>query len=219
VSSIHRRSFAPIALCAAFLLLSGCISGSSTAVEADRATGINPATTQPSFWYDQPDTGSVSSGDFDRLWDVCAGVARDHFFEIDVRDYRAGLLVTEPMVSGQWFEPWRTETRTFDDVMESSMASIRRTIRFEFTRNADGAWSVAPKVLVERQEIAEKRITSVILYRNLFMPPSRARYRASGTAESDQGIYLPERYWYPVKRDAAFEAALVREIEQRLSHK
>jgi hypothetical protein len=201
------------------LLAAGCISGSSALVEdSPAATAIDPATTQPSYWYGQPETGSASSDDFDRLWGICADVARDFLFDIEVRDYRGGEMVTEPLVSGQWFEPWRRDARTIEDRMESSLVAMRRTIRFDFARN-EGGWSVTPKVLVERQSIAEKRITSVLQYRNAFQPPSRSRYRASGTAESDQGINLPERYWYPVGRDTTLEAALVRAIEQKLSHR
>jgi hypothetical protein len=210
-----------LALAAALLgalSLAGCITGAAAVADAPPATDINPATTQPSYWYDQPKTAQASSGDFDRLWHASADAARDFLFDIDVRDYREGLLVTEPLVSGQWFEPWRRDARTIDDRLESSLVATRRTIRFEFARDGDG-WTVTPKVLVERQAIAEKRITSVLQYRTAFMAPSRSRYRASGSAESDRGIVLPERYWYPTGRDATLEAALGRAIEQKLSHR
>jgi hypothetical protein len=121
------------------------------------------------------------------------------------------------MVSGQWFEPWRRENRTPSDVAESSLATIRRTLRFEFARQDEYAWQVTPKVLVERQAQAERRITSVVLYRRVFSSPTGAAQRPRGTRESDEGIVLPDRYWYPLRRDTEFERAIAEAVRVKLS--
>jgi hypothetical protein len=170
----------------------------------------------PAYWISQPATATVSGADFQRMFHACEHVARDFLFKLDRIDYREGVLTTQPMVSAQWFEPWRRDAPTGYDCAESSIATIRRTIRFEFTRQPDDTWEVAPKVLIERQAISEKRITAVVRYRNVFSAPAGTSYRPYGTRESDVGVMLPERYWYPVRRDSTFERALAQAVRQRL---
>ena len=203
-------------LLASIALSCGCITKPQNPSATQPATAQDLATTQPSYWLDQPAPASARSSDFQRLWTAAEDVARDFLFRLDRQDYRAGLLTTRPMVSAQWFEPWRRDVRTAADRNESSLATIRRTIRFEFERLDDGEYRVTPKVLVERQALAEQRITSAVGYRQYFRRPIRPQDRPRGTRESDVGIYLPNRYWYPVGRDHEFERALAQAIEKQV---
>ncbi|MBC8107125.1 MAG: hypothetical protein H7Z14_11085 [Anaerolineae bacterium] len=198
------------------LLFGGCASGVSPAESGitEVATDVDPATTQPSYWLDLAAL-SVSARDFDRLWSAAQDTARDFGFTVDRMDYRAGLMTTLPLTSGQWFEFWRSDIRSVDDLAESSTATIRRTIRFEFVAAPDGAFKVFPKVLVERQSITEQRITSVVNYQGVFRRPVRTRERPQGTRESDEGVMLPARYWYPTGRDQALEAALIDALKKK----
>jgi hypothetical protein len=196
----------------------GCITHPQNPAATQPPTAVNPATTQPSYWLDQPAPANAQADDFQRLWSASEDVARDFLFRLDRQDFRAGLLTTRPMVSAQWFEPWRRDVRTAKDRNESSLATIRRTIRFEFAQEAEGgAYRVTPKVLVERQSMAEQRITSSVVYQQYFRRPLRPQDRPRGTRESDVGIYLPNRYWYPIGRDQAFEKALAEAIQKRVA--
>ena len=197
--------------------LGGCITRPQNPAATQPATAVNLATTQPSYWLDQPAPASASANDFQRLWTASEDVARDFLFRLDRQDYRAGLLTTRPMVSAQWFEPWRRDVRTAADRNESSLATIRRTIRFEFNQQGDGAYRVTPKVLVERQALAEQRITSSVVYQQYFRRPLRPQDRPRGTRESDVGIRLPGRYWYPIGRDEAFEKALAEAVQKKVA--
>jgi hypothetical protein len=200
------------------LFVIGCAQNPRFAAPTTQmATDVDPATTQPSYWYDQPGVAAVEGSGFQTLWNTAEDVARSYFFKIDRIDYREGILTTEPMVSAQFFEPWRGDVRTADDSLESSLATMRRTIRFEFTKLDDGSYRVVPKVLVERRSIAEQRITSVVLYRQTFKRPiATGRKAPSGTHETDVGRYLPSRYWYPVGRDASLEKDIAARMESRL---
>ncbi len=200
----------------AALLIVGCASHSRSHPTTQMATDIDPATTQPAYWYGQPAVASVEGDSFHRLWSTAEDVARSYFFKIDRTDYRDGILTTEPLVSAQFFEPWRRDVQTVEDAVDASMATMRRTIRFEFTRVDADHWRVTPKVLIERRSIAEQRITSVVLYRKTFRRPVKSRDEPSGTPESDQGIYLPARYWYPIGRDEALEKSIAERMESRL---
>ena len=177
----------------------------------------NQARTRDALPTSQPSTAqaasehAVASNDFDHLWRACEDIARDRLFTIERRDYRGGVLTTAPMISAQFFEPWRRDAITSDAINESSLASIRRTLRFEFTRHDDGTFSVVPRVLVERYSLTERRMTSAMMYRSAFK-----KVTATGTRETDRGVYLPGRYWYGIGNDAALEQDLAKSIRARL---
>ena len=196
---IHRSCAAVLAL-----VLAGCAGGSPKWVAPP------PTTTQATTARAEREN-TIVARDFDHLWRACADVARSRQFAIDRRDYRGGVLTTEPLVSAQFFEPWRRDALTGDDVAESSLATIRRTIRFEFTRHGDGRFSVIPRVIVERYSSAERRITSASLYRSAFR-----RTTATGTRETDRGVQLPTRYWYNVGNDEVLEKNLAEAVRRRV---
>ena len=204
----------------AMMFSAGCAANAPSLSESSSgvtevATDVDPATTQPTYWLDLAAL-SVSANDFDRLWRAAEETARDFGFATDRTDYRAGLMTTVPLTSAQWFEFWRSDVRAPDDLAESSTATVRRTIRFEFTREPDGTFKCFPKVLVERQAIAEQRITSVTSYRAVYRRPARPGDRPRGTRESDEGVMLPSRYWYPTGRDQTLETALIDSLNEKL---
>lgn len=202
--SICNIGFAIVAICIA----SGCSSGSRYSME--------PSTTQPSYWMEQPDSAYAIGSDFDRLWKACEDVAKDYLFSLDRIDYRSGVLTTQPMVTSQAFEPWRWDASTEFDRDESTLSAVRRTITFEFVKQTEGGWQVVPKVLVERQVLAERRLTSPVLHRSAFTMTRNPAERATGSRELDAGVYIPTRYWYPVRRDAAFERKLATAVQKRV---
>ena len=148
---------------------------------------------------------SIVHDKFDALWNACERAARTRLFPIERTDYRAGVLTTRPMISKQFFELWRTDAVTAGDVAESSLATIRRTVRFDIQPTPDGKFRATPSVLVERYSAAERRITSAYFYRSTFR---RQATQSQGTRESDRGVYLPGRYWYELGHDAALEREL-----------
>ena len=154
------------------------------------ATAIDPKVAEAWYWLDQPATAQVSGRDLAVLWETCEAVAREYLFRIDRRDHRAGMLSTEPMISKQFFEPWRKDAGTINDVKEASVATIRRTIYFQFTHNADETYTVVPKVVVERHSKVE------------------GKHRT----EED----MPSSYWYALRRDAVMEGKLAGSIRRKL---
>lgn len=196
--------------------VSGCITRPQDPAATQPVTMLDLATTQPSYWLVQPAVGAVTSPDFDRLWKICEQTARSYLFVLDREDYRTGELTTAPLVSSQWFEPWRRDVRTLHDSEESSIATMCRTIYFNFTRNPDGTYTVTPKVIVERQTISERRITAVVDYTSLFNDPRDINDQQHGTLESDQNFIIPSRYWYVVGRDPALERVLADDVRRRM---
>ena len=173
------------------ILTTGCVNHRPAKTATTQpATAIDPATADPDYWLRQPATVHALSTDFALLWDAAEETALDHNFTIDRRDQRYGLLTTHPTISKQFFELWRQDASSADDVFENSLGTIRRTIRFEFSEES-GRFTVGPKVLVERYSIIDPK------------------YRAN---EAD----APIAYWYALGRDTGLERGLAKSIQKRL---
>jgi hypothetical protein len=190
-------------------LLIGCSSSKSQPSAAPTTQPIVMST--PIYWLRQEPVAGVVYRDFDRLWNAAERVARDYLFSIDRTDYRGGLLTTEPMISKQFFEVWRKDVATSDDLAESSLATVRRTLRFEFERSDDGNYVASPKVLVERYSLAERRLTAAMQYQSAFNGP-----QVIGSREADVGRVLPTAQWYATGRDYALERKIAEALQERL---
>jgi hypothetical protein len=158
------------------------------------STDMDPKLATPTYWLTQPAASELTLSDFKKLWDTCEAVSYDYLFKISRRDFRSGILTTEPMLSKQWFELWRKDGPKVKDVQEASLGGIRRTIYFQFTQNPDGSYTVAPKVLVERESKLERK------------------YR---TGESDEAT----TYWYALRRDSEMEIRIVAALREKLGIK
>ncbi len=167
----------------------GCIGRTSPATRP--ATAIDPRTADPAYWLSQPASAAATAGDLAVLWDASEDVARRYSFRIDRRDYRDGILTTYPIISKQFFEVWRGDAGSIDDVRESSLATVRRSIHFRFSEAPDGGYSVAPRVLVERQS------------------------RPDPTLRTDESA--PDTYWYALRRDRQMERKLADDIRDRIA--
>jgi hypothetical protein len=205
-------------LCAVLIGIAviGCADARRDPPATQPATAVDPATTQPSYWLSQPAAAQVRASDFEAMWEGCKAVARSYLFAIDREDFRAGLITTEPMISKQWWEFWRPDTGAISDVMENSVATIRRTLRFEVARDEQGGgFVITPKVLVERLAVLERRITSVAQYRQAFAGPA-APSRFAVARDEEPMMDLPPRYWYPVGRDSKMEERVAARLRGRL---
>jgi len=177
-------------------------------------TDVDGAVATADYWYAQPAAAAATAGDFDSLWAAAEQAARLRLFTIDRRDPRSGMLVSAPMVSSQVFEPWRQDQKSGYDTAQSTLATIRRTIRFEIVKQDDGLFQLTPKVLVERYSQSENRVTSVVLYRGVFRTIRTPDTAAFGTRETDRGVFLEGRYWYATGRDEKLEAALAADVQK-----
>jgi hypothetical protein len=195
--------------------LAGCASSEKSASKPPAATQpmteTDPKLATPEYWLSQPAATWVESPSYDVLWNACQEATRDYLFTVDRVDYREGVITTKPLTSAQFFELWKRDVVTWHDAQLSSSATYRRTIHFNITKLPDGSYEAAPKVLVERQAIAERRITSAMYFRNI-----NSRKSAYGTKETDEAIILPAYYWYAVGRDETLERHLSAAVWNKL---
>ncbi|CAA9431561.1 MAG: hypothetical protein AVDCRST_MAG64-3531 [uncultured Phycisphaerae bacterium] len=194
------------------LLACGALPGCSTSAPGPRATDADPALATAAHWLAQPATETVTHDDYDALWDACREAARWRGFRVDRADYRGGLMLTHPLTSKQFFEVWRRDVATLPDVAESSLATMRRVVRFEIKKGEDGTYACVPKALVERYAQTERRITSVTQYRESFSTEEGM----FGSRERDRGVEVPVTYWYATGRDEVLERALAEGVRSRL---
>ena len=152
----------------------------------------------------------VPSSNFDQIWDASLASVRDYHFEIDRQDRRAGVITTKPMISSQFFEPWRNELKTADAVAESSLSTVRRTVTINITETS-GQYSATPSVRVERLSRRGRRVTNTAQFTSAFRAtPER------GSMELDRGIDLPSQYWYDIGSDFALASDVSDQIARRL---
>jgi hypothetical protein len=191
----------------------GCLLWKQHPAATQPATArVNPKTTQPSYWLDQPGVAHVSSRNFDALWDACRNAMRDDGFILDRRDYREGLLTSQPLVSKMAYEFWRGDVASAHELAQSSLAMLRRTVHFTITRKPDGSFDAVPRVLVERNSLIGQRITSVDQYQNAFaiQPQDVAR------ETEKSGTDIPAEYWYLIARDTTLEKQLAQSVRDTL---
>lgn len=210
---MHRRWIVTLFL----LACAGCAAKPPAAVDPTPVTRGDPATTQPGYWYAKPSPATIVYPQFAPLFDACEHVVRSHRFIIDRADYRDGLITSDPLVTSQLFEPWRSDVQAMGDSHEATLATIRRTVRVDIVRDASEGFVASPKVLVERQAAQDRRITNVVLYSGQFKRVPNPDDQPRGTKETDQGIYIPGKYWYALGRDVAMEKKLAHEISARLA--
>jgi len=160
------------------------------------------------YWMTKPPVASASSPEFQKLWDACKDTARSMQFQIDLENYRDGVLTTQPMVSRQFYEFWRSDVGNTYGLLQSSLGTVRRRIVFEVKQEDSGDYVAQPKVLVERLAQTPTRVTSVQNFRNGVAP--------AGNIITDQGKVIPAVYWYAIARDEALEKRIARDVTSRL---
>jgi len=163
------------------------------------------------YWFKQPAVASVVSRDFPSLWDACARTLINDQFEIDRQDRRLGILTTTPMISKQFFEVWRSDAGTPREILLDSLQTIRRTIRFDLTRRPDGSYLASAKVLVEQMAHPERRLTMAPQFTGAF-----AAIAETPSRTTEQGVEVPNRYWYALGRDPAMEKQLANSVRNKL---
>jgi hypothetical protein len=192
----------------ALFMFAGCASRPQ-----ERATDLPPESAQASYWLDQPPAAAVSHGDFGRLWKASRRAIVSRSFTVDRVDLRGGVMTTFPQVSRQFFEVWRNDVGTLPAALESSLSTVRRSVRIDIRRRDDGAYEAVPKVVVEKYAQSERRITSVARYAEVFaLDPLQ-----QGSRERDRfGADLPLAYWYALGRDTKLEEQIAADVKRDL---
>ena len=211
-----------------FFVAAGCAGkhASVATPPARQVSATGPASTQPvqsiasgrpAYWLRQPAVATVRSNNFDALWNACEEAARHFGFVLDREDFRAGVVTTDPLTSKQFFEIWRNDVATAEDLANSSLATYRRTLRFDIDKEKSGGYVASPRVVIERYSRTEQPISASVYLRNAFR--TQRKSRAWGSRETDRGVQLPRQSWYATGRDEAIEKRIAAEVSKRLDRR
>jgi hypothetical protein len=158
-----------------------------------------------------PQTLLIQKDDIDMAWDETLDVLREHYFIPDRQDRRAGLIVSYPDLSKQWFEFWRDDAQGSYEVAESSLHTVRRTVEVRFVpvKGKKDKYEIKVCVLVHRKSEPGRQITS-----------SSGAYMAfrdnvplvTGDTPKRQNVLQ----WVFIGEDTRMENYLIRRIERRL---
>lgn len=157
----------------------------------------------------RPITMIDGSGQTDRLWEAVKDTLRDGRFRLDRVDRRAGVVTTMPVMSQHFFEVWRHDVDTREDLWESTINPIRRRVEIEVKREDGGDWrELAVVVRKERKSSPDRQFNStgaVYQYFGDRLPSTTGQVRVT------EG----EDRWIDLGRDPAMEDRLLRAILKR----
>ena len=164
----------------------------------------------------QPQWDSVATTDvsFDDLWDACLASLKQRSFQIDRRDRRFGLIVTKPIIGKQFFEFWRKDTADLDDLLNSSLHTIRRIVTITITRPKPSSmqFQVDVQVRAHRASIPGDQLDNTV---EAFELLSRQGVPAA-PSKRDYKWPQPKPLWVDIGREPALEQAIMTDITRRL---
>jgi hypothetical protein len=207
-------------LFASLTLMSGCIADGRSRLPEQRVTYKPVEEAQNPAFLKQPAVASVHGATFDQVWQAIYRVTRNAGYYPELEDYRSGLFMTRPFVSSQWFEPWRRDVGSFEQIIAASLATMRRTVYWKVEADPTGGFIARPKVLVERYTLVEHRITSNAEYQEVFtLTTLELRNQRDRTSDPASWVTTaaPPTYWYAIGRDEPLERRLAKEAQDRVS--
>ena len=196
-----------VAILSMTALLSGCVTDSRPAAPG-AFINAKPDTVTVGYWAAKPGTVRDMARDYDQLWNACDEVSHKYLFWVDRTDYRNGVMTTQPLISKCFFEFWRSDVVSLDETANSSLATFRRTVRYEISKADDGGYAAVVKVIIERSSTFERRVTTAVQYRDAFTaPPPGTEFHG------DDGTVQPYQTWYAVGRDPELEASIGKSLQ------
>jgi len=162
----------------------------------------------------QPQWDSVAAANvsFDDVWEACLASLKDRGLGIDRGDRRFGLIVTKPVIGKQFFEFWRKDTADFDDLVNSSFHTIRRTVTITITKPSSMQFQVDVQAQAQRASIPGDQLDSTA---EAFELLARQGVPASSSSR-DYKHPRPKPLWVDIGREPALEQAIMRDISRRL---
>ena len=154
-------------------------------------------------------SGSVVVGaDLGHVWQVSQAELRHRGFMLDIVDVRDGEIETFPRTSSGWLEFWGHDVVTPQARAESSLRTIRRTVRLGLKPLSHGQCQLTCRVLVEQFCAGPRRVLGVL----------RAEYVLGSSGWQSLGNSDDNRpeHWINLGRDTALETAILSSIAETL---
>jgi hypothetical protein len=154
----------------------------------------------------------VYKADYDNIWQQAMVLLNRTGFLLDRKDYRLGILTTQPLASPQLVEVWKPDQTTAKNAIEDTMHSQQRKVRLTISPVADKPdfYEIAIQVLVERQSNPAEGLGGLVFIEGSGFGRSQASLRSDYTPPIDIKKIAPQ--WYVVGHDPDLEHKLLREL-------
>lgn len=119
-----------------------------------------------------------------------------------------GQIVTHFEISAGWLEPWRTDTASFYDKLESTLQSMRRRAVVHVAA-AEGGYMVEVNVFKDLEDVQTP----------MFAPASAGTLRYDTSQRHTENIVTQQPVvtgWIPQGRDPAAEQYIINQLMSRL---
>ncbi|MGN6368364.1 MAG: hypothetical protein ACTHN5_08905 [Phycisphaerae bacterium] len=148
---------------------------------------------------------------YDNIWQQAMKLLTDCGFRLDRKDYRLGILTTQPLPSAQFVEPWKPEQTTFKNAMENTINMQQRTVRLSISKVPDKPdfYEIAIEVLVERQNNPIETIGGPVFVEGSGFGRAQVSLRSDYTPAVTKNI---SPTWYVVGHDPNLEHKLLKEL-------
>lgn len=92
--------------------------------------------------------------DPDQLWLQSQTELRARGFDLENVDRRAGIIETAPRTSSQWYEFWARDVVTWQGRAESSLHTLRRSVRLQMQADPGNNCQLSCQAMVDREVVA-----------------------------------------------------------------
>ena len=155
---------------------------------------------------------AAGEASFEDVWQACLDSFEDRGLEIERQDRRFGIIQSKAVVGKQFFEFWRHDTANSDDLLLSSLHTVRRTVSINISKQGAAQFQVNVEVHAERAHIAGEHLDCAVEAFELLdrqgMPASASR--------RDYIHPRKEPVWVDLGREETLEKAIMQDIAQRL---
>ncbi|MCP4710378.1 MAG: hypothetical protein GY869_17280 [Planctomycetes bacterium] len=155
----------------------------------------------------------IVSGDVDEIWQACQDQVKGRGFRLDLVDRREGIIISYPQVSSQWFEFWCQDVVTSEDLVESSLHTVRRIIQIEMDDLGDQSYGLYCRAFVERLWRGTEIVGGRVRAREI-LGKSVGRIPVYGSGSPVEAI---AEVWLPVGEDHALESSILQSISGTLA--
>ncbi|GAC1449983.1 MAG: hypothetical protein NVSMB9_34160 [Isosphaeraceae bacterium] len=150
----------------------------------------------------------VPSADFETVWRETVAVL-DEYFEIRTENRLARSIITDPVIGATLVEPWRGDSASLYERLESTLQTTRRFARVQINPIPGRGYAVKLEVLKELEDLArpDRQAAGRAVFNNDF-PINRTR-------EIVGPVPIPNT-WIPRGRDTRLEQVILQRIRDAL---
>ncbi len=153
---------------------------------------------------------TISDANMQRAVEISEDVLRDFNFTVAKEDVNSGFIRTRPLTGGQFFEFWRKDNVGSQEVLESSIQDIRRTVQV-YINQAGANFTISCDVKVQRLYLPQANAS------NAGLRFDRITGQQIRTTELSLDIDTKTITWIDLPDDTKLSSVMLKKIEAKAS--